>query len=234
MAVALTLAAVGLARFDAPQHAHLTPPDVASADEWRAAVNARPRELFEATSAAFAMAGALDALGFALQVRAADSRVLHETPALARLLARDAESAKLRDTLSRVAAMVAGCLTRATQPRQPGPGGSAHREVHTALAGYRVAGAALSMGTVDGHGSLLIGVERVMPDPLSDAELRDRYRLTSREIQVARLMADALPNPEIARRLGTSIHTERRHAERVLLKLGVRRRGEVAGKLQAP
>ena len=52
--------------------------------------------------------------------------------------------------------------------------------------------------------------------------------LTDREHQVALLMAERLTHTEIASRLGISANTARRHCERVLTKLGISRRQDVA------
>lgn len=62
----------------------------------------------------------------------------------------------------------------------------------------------------------------------TDELLRDRYRVTAREADVARLLALGKSNAEIATALGISEHTSRRHTEQVLAKLGVRSRAAVA------
>lgn len=58
--------------------------------------------------------------------------------------------------------------------------------------------------------------------------LQDRYQLTRRETEVARLLAMGKSNADIARQLSISEHTCRRHTEQVLAKLGVRSRAAVA------
>jgi DNA-binding response OmpR family regulator len=63
---------------------------------------------------------------------------------------------------------------------------------------------------------------------LDDAELKERYGLTDRQIAVARLMADGCTNAELASRLGLSFFTVRNHAEQVMLKMGVNNRAAVA------
>ena len=75
---------------------------------------------------------------------------------------------------------------------------------------------------------VVIVEQQALPD---DRELRRRFALTPRESEVARLMADRLSNIEIARRLDISIHTARRHSERVLAKLAVHSRNEVRAAL---
>src|SRR5206468_12274400 len=68
----------------------------------------------------------------------------------------------------------------------------------------------------------VVWVRRCRPRLLTIEQLRERYRLTPREIRVTTLLAARLGSREIAKALGISIHTTRRHAESVLRKLGVR------------
>ena len=69
---------------------------------------------------------------------------------------------------------------------------------------------------------------------LDDAELRERYGLTDRQLSVARLMAEGCTNAEVAERLGVSFFTARNHAEQVMAKLSVGNRSSVAPLLLAP
>jgi len=59
-------------------------------------------------------------------------------------------------------------------------------------------------------------------------ELRSRANLTKREAQVALLMAERFSHQEIAGQLRIKPNTARRHSERVLSKLGISRRQDVA------
>ena len=59
-------------------------------------------------------------------------------------------------------------------------------------------------------------------------ELRSHVGLTPREAQVALLMAERLTHAEIAADLRIKPNTARRHCEKVLMKLGVGRRQDVA------
>jgi steroid delta-isomerase-like uncharacterized protein len=59
-------------------------------------------------------------------------------------------------------------------------------------------------------------------------ELQKHAGLTAREAQVALLMADRLTHTEIASELKIKPNTARRHCEKVLFKLGVKRRQQVA------
>lgn len=58
--------------------------------------------------------------------------------------------------------------------------------------------------------------------------LAERFELTPRQANVARLVADGLTNEEIAQALGISRFTARNHVEQVLAKLDVPSRARVA------
>jgi DNA-binding NarL/FixJ family response regulator len=57
-------------------------------------------------------------------------------------------------------------------------------------------------------------------------------RLTPRESEIARLIADGLTNKQIATRLVISEKTTKTHVTRILRKFGVRQRSAVAAKLR--
>jgi DNA-binding CsgD family transcriptional regulator len=59
----------------------------------------------------------------------------------------------------------------------------------------------------------------------------DPFRLTPRELEVARSIALGASSREIASALGISVHTARRHTERVFDKLGVKTRASVGAVL---
>lgn len=58
--------------------------------------------------------------------------------------------------------------------------------------------------------------------------------LTRREIEVALLIAEGLSNAEVASMTGVSIQTMRRHAEHIMLKLGVHTRAAIGARLREP
>jgi len=64
------------------------------------------------------------------------------------------------------------------------------------------------------------------------ARLQSEYGLTTREVEVAQLLAQGLANADVARRLGISPHTARHHTQRVLVKLGVHSRAAAAARLR--
>ena len=166
----------------------------------------------------------LDALGEALLLCDLEGRALHANVALERLLAGEADGAALRRELELVA--------RGTLPGG-GPGAVMEREVRVGAQTYRVRRSAVGDGLAGPASAVLVSLQPLALQPLSDDELRERYALTDREIEVARLLAEGRRNAEIARRLGISPFTARNHTERVLGKLRISNRAKVAGVLTA-
>jgi DNA-binding CsgD family transcriptional regulator len=104
---------------------------------------------------------------------------------------------------------------------------------------HRLLGAHLVAGTRGAPDTVVVVVERIAADPpvasdgLPGAEALVRGAgLSPREAEVALLMAHGRSNPEIASALGVTVHTAKRHAERVLAKLGVERRRDVVDALR--
>jgi DNA-binding response OmpR family regulator len=83
----------------------------------------------------------------------------------------------------------------------------------------------------DDSGSPAAAEAAPRPGPLSDEALRERYGLTARQTEVARLLGEGCSNAEIASRLEMSYYTARNHTEQVLAKLGVASRAAVGALL---
>jgi HD-GYP domain-containing protein (c-di-GMP phosphodiesterase class II) len=100
-----------------------------------------------------------------------------------------------------------------------------HRPAHEPSEAQRLLRAEVLAGRIDGAAADAV---------LAAAGHRVRRRtrlpggLTAREVEVLVLLARALPNAEIARRLGVSRKTVGAHLEHIYLKLGVRSRTEAA------
>jgi DNA-binding response OmpR family regulator len=67
----------------------------------------------------------------------------------------------------------------------------------------------------------------------TDEELADRYGLTQRQVEIVRMLAAGLSNPEMAEALDISRFTARNHTQQVLIKLGLSSRARVAAALRA-
>jgi DNA-binding CsgD family transcriptional regulator len=176
----------------------------------------------------------LDHLSSGVLVVSVGGRVLHETPMLARMLADDPERDRLRRALLDAAYRIgAGAHHRCGAALPPAPfGARATHEERTATARYRLWGSYVGAGLLAPAGTVIAVLERVLPQPLSDAQLRDRFGLTRRELEVAHLVGRGASALEIAHALGISTHTARHHLERVRSKLGSHRIGETAARIR--
>lgn len=180
--------------------------------------------------------GVFDAAAQGYAVFGMNGEMLHENPSLALLLAHEPERDRLRASMRTLAA---GFATLARRAR--GRAGLAvtdlapatFREYQTAAGRYRVRASLLADGLIGREACILVALEPPERRPLSDEDLKSRYRLTQREIQVARLLAEGKATSEVAAALGVSSHTARHHTERVLSKLGVSSRAAVAVRLMA-
>ena len=56
-----------------------------------------------------------------------------------------------------------------------------------------------------GEAGVLVTAAFELVNPLTDAELRSRYGLSAREVEVARLVASGLSNQEVAEKLGRQL-----------------------------
>ena len=136
--------------------------------------------------------------------------VWQEIEALARTLLQTVPGDSRRSTIE----------LRATIPSRSGRGACFHA---------RVKRVARSIGQPSG---IVVALERRPPESAIEADLRSRFGLTRREAVVALLLAERLSNREIAAELSLSAHTARRHTEKVLLKMGLKRRTEVTDVLR--
>ncbi len=123
-------------------------------------------------------------------------------------------SASDRDVLDAIRNGAAGYLTKDVTPE------SLARAVRAAYAGELVMPRRLAARLV------LRLARRSGPDPASEAEGVER--LTARERDVLRLLADGLSDRDIATALTISTRTVETHVSSVLHKLGVRNRAEAA------
>jgi DNA-binding CsgD family transcriptional regulator len=177
----------------------------------------------------------LDALASGVLVTSVAGRVLHETPALTRTLADDPERDRLRGTLVRIAQRIGACAyhrCNGASAHVPMAGASTVHEERTAAACYRLWGSYVGPGLLAPAATVLAVLERVHPQPLSNAQIAERFGLTPRELEVARLADRGASARAIACALDISTHTARHHLERVRGKLGAHRIGEAAAKLR--
>ena len=103
------------------------------------------------------------------------------------------------------------------------------REITTKRSRYQLRGTILPPGSFGPDMSFMIFATRRGGAQLPGQEvLRERYGLTSREAEVALLLAEGLSNDDIAERLFLSPHTARRHTANIFGKLEVSSRKALA------
>ena len=204
----------------------LIPPFKAGVSEWRR-LAARRAEL----------TALLDAIPEAVLMYDGAGGLVHANPRAAELFGMPGASgpgANVRTEAQRMAWSLAASAQRAiaranangTIPTE------ATREVRADGRVYRLRGT-LASGWMPGtEAGVLVTAAFELVNPLTDLELRGRYGLSAREIEVARLVASGLSNQEVAEKLGVSYFTARNHVERVLAKLGVGNRSRVGAVLR--
>jgi DNA-binding CsgD family transcriptional regulator len=180
------------------------------------------------------LAGAFDALSTAAWVFSArGDKVIHRNASAGLLMDEDVQSDLLEDAVSSVARE----LARSANPTKSSGGRvlnvDAKTTVRTAHASYVLRGSYVGAARLGPTRTILVVARRTSPTSLDTAGLRERYLLSKRELQVASLIVEGLNAPEIAIRLGISIHTTRRHLEQLYRKLGAHSRSEAQGILRS-
>lgn len=185
------------------------------------------------------LAAVLDVLPDAVMVYDASGALVHANPKAAELVSddgRDVAGRKVREEAQRIAWALGATLRRAKgrpmtaavrQPVLP-----ALREVRSGARMLRLRGTLAPAWMLGSEAGVLVTAAFETIAPLTDDELRSRFGLSAREVEVARLVATGLSNQELAERLGVSYFTARNHVERLLSKLGVGSRTRVGALLR--
>ena len=171
----------------------------------------------------------LDALRQGLMVCDLAGRVLHANPVIRALLAEDLVRGRISEEIS----VLVRCVRMASASRDTGNAAPLVRTVQLGTSDYVLRGIHLGEIPGEAEGAVLVVLESDVPEPLSDRILREQLGLTAQEVRIARLLSEGMRNVDIAQELFISRHTVRHHVEKVLLKLGVHSRVEVASLLRA-
>ncbi len=165
------------------------------------------------------LGGVLESIDQGIVLLASDSFPCYTNAAAERLLVADAERGILTRemrTVSRSALMQKGARP-------------AEVEVETKAGRYRMRATLLLQKIKEiRNRAVLVTIERAGSALPSRESLIRRFGMTSREADVALLLARGARNTAIASELRISPHTARHHTENVLTKLHVRARAEVA------
>lgn len=182
----------------------------------------------------------LDSLTEGIRICDLNGHIVHQNPAFTSALALECAPEKVEGAIweivhtligfakdsgghrAAVSAVAAVAGQRLTQP------------VSTPTANYEVSGTFLGRELLGAELRIVVTLHRLAPHTaLSDTALQERYALTTRELEIARRLAHGQSTKELALSCGISLHTARRHTEKIFSKLGVRSRSQVGPKLQA-
>lgn len=165
------------------------------------------------------LGGVLETIDQGIMLLASDTFPCYTNAAAERLLLADAERGLLTRemrTISRTALTQRGAK-------------SAEVEIETKSGRYRMRATVLLQKIKEiRNRAVLVTIERAGTAAPTREELMHRFAMTSREADVALLLARGARNTAIASELRISPHTARHHTENVLAKLHVRARAEVA------
>ena len=173
----------------------------------------------------------LDSLSDGCRVMDAAGSTVHQTRALDTLLLGDPERGRIQSEMHQLTATLLAMIARRERRRIETTGRGGRRTVQTAHATYQIDGSFLGDPS-DPAVLVLLSVRCVLPQPLSDADVSATFRLTPRELQVARLIEAGRSTIEIADELAVTRHTVLRHTEHILSKLGVHSRAALGARLR--
>ena len=173
----------------------------------------------------------LDSLADPAMLFDVSGQLIHANPAVGRLAA-SVDTSRLHTEAQCLAWTLCATARRRSKlvPSGAADGGSDPQTARTLRIGatvYRLRASIVGEQLLGAEPAVLVTLSASATEPLSDEVLHAEYGLTTREIQVARLIAEGLSNNEIADRLGVRFFTARNHVERTLAKLRVASRHRV-------
>ncbi|HET9683122.1 MAG TPA: helix-turn-helix transcriptional regulator [Gemmatimonadaceae bacterium] len=181
-----------------------------------------------------ALVDSVEVAGDGFWLLTAGGRELHRNAALDRVLSHDPDRAAIMAAARRLAPVIGSLHAGTSHPRR---GSAVDGPPLTSTLSTRRGVYTLRAGAVPPGLGLPADATLVLVRPpatvLGVEELHERFGLSRREAEVAILLAGRRTTTEIARQLGISPHTVRRHVERVLAALNVRSRTDVAAALGA-
>jgi len=171
---------------------------------------------------------ALDTLGLGLAFFDRSARLVHGNRALLQILAHGLDGARLQEEMRREVALV---LSRLNTTHAGTVTELNAREVREGDRAYRMKSSYVGMRLFEPGFTILVSIEVLNANPISEEVLQVRYRLTPQEAKVAMMLLRGSSNRLIAKALYISEHTARHHTQRILDKLGLRSRAGIAARL---
>jgi DNA-binding CsgD family transcriptional regulator len=198
------------------------------------AFSAGVRDLIRYSQQRRSLATHLDSLNEGIRICDLSGETVHQNPAFSAALALERAPQKLERAIFDVVQALIGFSGRHGTPSTAFAGERLTQQVATPTAAYQVNGTFLGRELLGAELRIVVTLLRLAPNtPLSDAALQERYSLTTRELEIARRLAQGQSTKEVAQACGISFHTARRHTEKIFHKVGVRNRSQVGPKLRA-
>ena len=174
---------------------------------------------------------ALDAVDQGLAFFDCSGTLLHANRAVSHVLDTSRDGERLRAEIQQFASSMCAVVGLRNLNDEQVVEEISVREVPTEEEHYRLRGSYVGLNLFSQRGSVMVALERPAATFLSAEVLRERFGLSKQESRIAQLLARGKSNAEIAKTLFISPHTARTHTQRVLGKLGVCARAEVATKI---
>jgi DNA-binding CsgD family transcriptional regulator len=176
----------------------------------------------------------LDSLTEGIRICDLDGNTIHQNPAFSAVLKGENTTQKIQKGLDDILHL----LVSFNRERAGNPEALAGRrvalQVHTHSASYEVRGNFLGRELYGAEPRIAIVLQTLPANTaLSDRALQERYRLTVRELEITRRLAQGQSTKEVAFACGISLHTTRRHTESIFAKLGVRNRSQIGPRLRS-
>jgi len=175
----------------------------------------------------------LDDLSAAIKICDFDGSTVHQNPAFTAALAAETMPERLERAIGEIVITLTELSSDRTDIGAALAGDRIIQEIHTNTASYQIRGSFLGRELLGAERRIAISLERLPADtPLSDTALQTRFNLTPRELEIARRLSQGQSTREVAHACSISIHTTRRHTEKIFTKLGVRNRSQLGPRLR--
>lgn len=198
------------------------------------AFKAGVRDLIRYSHQRESLASHLDSLSEGIRICDLSGETVHQNPAFSAQIALDGSPEKLERAIFDVVQTLIGFSAEHGSSTSAFAGQRLTQQVATPTAGYQINGTFLGRELLGAELRIVVTLLRLAPNtPLSDVALQARFSLTTRELEIARRLAHGQSTKEVAHACGISLHTARRHTEKIFQKLGVRNRSQVGPKLRA-
>jgi DNA-binding CsgD family transcriptional regulator len=175
----------------------------------------------------------LDGLTTGIRICDFDGSVVHQNPAFTNAVVTEEMPELLERAIAEIVLTLGELSSERSDVGAALAGDRIIQEIHTNTASYQIRGSFLGRDLLGAERRIAISLERLPSDtPLSDNALQARFKLTPRELEIARRLAQGQSTKEVSFACGISIHTTRRHSERIFQKLAIRTRAQLGPRLR--